>query len=67
MKYVDDLDENWQTKVSSHSAYLCKKMVPLGPAISSHYIIVHFVRNVRTDVLTNERTYDLPADTVPKL
>ena len=55
VKDVDDVEQNWQEKVRD----IGKIMALPSPSVCSRYVMVHFVKNVRTD----ERTRIPPAST----
>ena len=54
MKDVEDLDENWQVNVPYQRA--CVQNIGASTAVCSQYIIVHFVKDGRTEGLADERT-----------
>ena len=55
VKNIEDFDENWQSE-SLMSTYVCMQLLaPLGSAVCSQYILVHFVANERTHARTSTR------------
>ena len=61
VKDFDDLDENWQVKVRYQRM---QKNGASRSTVRSQYIIEHFRTDRCTNVRTNERTYDLTANTI---
>ena len=53
IKDVEDLDENWRMYLKNVNMYV-QQLALLGSAICSQYIIVNFVKDVRTRVRTLE-------------